>query len=165
MNPRVLRSPSSPSHRPGVPVSPSTDTGHAPGGLVRRHKDARRRCPTCSGRYARRTARNVLACDPRRLFSVAFSTNLRRVIRYRPKNAPRLQSIAHGGYCHHPKLTRVNGSSSAGQLTLEAMNHGTRSRRESAPRSGPTSGSPADFRNGTIAASHSRRTSIHLQTP
>jgi hypothetical protein len=42
----------------------------------RRHQASDPTCPTCAGRYARRTARSILATNPRRLFSVEFSTNL-----------------------------------------------------------------------------------------
>jgi hypothetical protein len=42
----------------------------------RRHQPPHLNCPTCAGRTARRTARAILATDPRRLHGVKFSTHL-----------------------------------------------------------------------------------------
>ena len=42
----------------------------------RRHQPPHLNCPTCAGRYARRTARAILCTNPRQLHAVKFSTHL-----------------------------------------------------------------------------------------
>ena len=42
----------------------------------RRHQPSDPSCPTCAGRFARRTARAILATNPRQLHAVKFSTHL-----------------------------------------------------------------------------------------
>src|SRR4051794_11326596 len=42
----------------------------------RRHQSSDPTCHICAGRYARRTARSILATNPRRLFSIQFDTNV-----------------------------------------------------------------------------------------
>jgi hypothetical protein len=42
----------------------------------RRHAPPDQTCPICARRYSRRTARAILATNPRRLFAVTFNTNL-----------------------------------------------------------------------------------------
>src|SRR3954468_20124530 len=41
----------------------------------RRHEPSDPCCPTCAGRYARRTARAILATNPRQLHAVKFATS------------------------------------------------------------------------------------------